>query len=192
MSLIGLLWLYEGMPRVLLAALLTGFAVILLILRPGPGMLAPVALIGVARAVFHGAAEGRDTASDAHRTGLPHHLLLQPGMHPRFGPPPAMAVADTGSASLGATRGRWYGVDRLAAVLTRAYKFAPAAQVGLFSYTTVVFAGALGWIFWGEVPDPLSLAGAIPVCLAGIWTLNRANNRARHETSITDTGEPRL
>ena len=38
-------------------------------------------------------------------------------------------------------------------LLTRAYACAPAAQVGPFSYATVVFAAVAGWVLWGEVLD---------------------------------------
>ena len=55
--------------------------------------------------------------------------------------------------------------------LTRAYACAPAAHIGPFTYTAVLFAGLYGWLFWAEVPDGLSLAGAIVVCVAGVWTL---------------------
>lgn len=50
--------------------------------------------------------------------------------------------------------------------LTRAYAAAPAAQVSVFSYTSVVFAGILGWVIWNERPDALSVLGGALVVFA--------------------------
>jgi len=55
--------------------------------------------------------------------------------------------------------------------MTRAYALAPAALTGPFMYATVIFAALLGWGFWDEVPDALSLAGAAIVCIAGVLTI---------------------
>ena len=57
--------------------------------------------------------------------------------------------------------------------LTKAYAQAPAAQVGPFIYTSVVFAAAFDAAIWGRWPDALSVAGAVLVCSAGILTLRR-------------------
>ena len=62
--------------------------------------------------------------------------------------------------------------------LTRAYRSAPAAQVGPFTYLTVVFAAGIGWMFWAEVPDGLSLLGALLVMAGGAFTIRRAGRYA--------------
>jgi drug/metabolite transporter (DMT)-like permease len=69
-------------------------------------------------------------------------------------------------------------------LLTRAYSHAPAAQVGPFTYSTVVFAAAIGWIFWGEIPDLLSFGGTALVCLAGIMTIRFAGQRLLSEARL--------
>jgi drug/metabolite transporter (DMT)-like permease len=33
--------------------------------------------------------------------------------------------------------------------------------VALISYSTILFSLGLGWIFWAEVPDALSLLGGV-------------------------------
>ena len=58
-------------------------------------------------------------------------------------------------------------------LLTRAYSLAPAAQIGPYTYTTVLFAAMYGWIFWMESPDSYTLAGALLVIIAGSMTLQR-------------------
>jgi drug/metabolite transporter (DMT)-like permease len=58
--------------------------------------------------------------------------------------------------------------------LTRAYTHAPAAQVGPFIYSSVVFAGLFDWWLWRVLPDPLFVLGALLVCAAGILVLRTA------------------
>ena len=55
--------------------------------------------------------------------------------------------------------------------LTRAYAQAPAAQVGPFIYTSVVFAAILEWVLLGNAPDGLSVMGAVLVTAAGALAL---------------------
>jgi drug/metabolite transporter (DMT)-like permease len=68
--------------------------------------------------------------------------------------------------------------------LTRAYAHAPAAQVGPFSYATVVFAALVGWALWGEIPDALSAVGAILVAGVGILAIRLSSRRAPVVTSV--------
>lgn len=57
---------------------------------------------------------------------------------------------------------------------TRAHACAPAAQVGPFSYATVVFAAVAGWVLWCEILDVFSFIGAALVCLGGVLTIRHA------------------
>jgi drug/metabolite transporter (DMT)-like permease len=66
--------------------------------------------------------------------------------------------------------------------MTRAYAHAPAAQVGPFIYSAVVFAGALDWLFWKRLPDAFTLTGAVLVAGAGMLTLRLNPGRAAEET----------
>jgi drug/metabolite transporter (DMT)-like permease len=57
--------------------------------------------------------------------------------------------------------------------LTRAYAHAPAAQVGPFIYSAVVFAGLLDWLVWRRLPDLATVAGSVLVAAAGILALRQ-------------------
>jgi len=52
--------------------------------------------------------------------------------------------------------------------MTMAYEKAPASQVSPLGYASLVFAGIIGYLAWGEIPTSLGLAGAILVAVAGI------------------------
>lgn len=56
--------------------------------------------------------------------------------------------------------------------LTRAYSLAAAARVGPYTYTSVIFAGLIGWVLWNEQPDMLSLLGmglVVVSCVLAGW-----------------------
>ncbi len=54
---------------------------------------------------------------------------------------------------------------------TKAYSYAPASLVSPLTYFSVVFAGLLGWLFWGDKPSLLSLAGMNLVIIGGLLTV---------------------
>lgn len=56
-------------------------------------------------------------------------------------------------------------------LLTRGYQNAPAASVGIFTYTSVPFGTFLGWLIWQEILDLNSLFGAGLIIIAGIIVL---------------------
>ena len=59
--------------------------------------------------------------------------------------------------------------------LTRAYAHAPAARVGPFSYTSVIFSALLAWLIWGEALDRWSLLGiVIGWSILSAWRERRA------------------
>ena len=68
-------------------------------------------------------------------------------------------------------------------VMTRAYAHAPAAQVGPFIYSAVVFAGLMDWWLWGRVPDAAFVAGAVLVGAAGILALRSMTGAAASPVS---------
>ena len=43
--------------------------------------------------------------------------------------------------------------------LTKAYRYAPAKEISVFDYSQIIFAALFGFLFWGELPDLLSVAG---------------------------------
>ncbi|TCK92733.1 EamA domain-containing membrane protein RarD [Natranaerovirga hydrolytica] len=51
--------------------------------------------------------------------------------------------------------------------LTYAYKYAPAGEVSIYNYSNIIFAGILGFIFFSEMPDILSLMGYVFIVFAG-------------------------
>lgn len=172
-------WLGESLPERLWWALLVGLAGILLILKPTPGMLQPVALIGLASGLF--AAVATVCVRDLSRTEPPERIVFYfaalatlVSSFPLFG---NWHQPDAAEWSL------LLGIGLLATVaqvlITRGIMNVPAAQVGPFAYSTVLFAALIGWYVWGELPDTWSLAGGLMVIAGGVLILHGSGKPAR-------------
>lgn len=183
---IAALWLGEQVSPRLWVAIGTGFVGIVLILKPGLGLFTPVSLIGLASGLFAALAmvSIRRLSNTEPTLRIVFYFSLV-----------CTAVSAVPLAWRWQTPdpGLWIlllGMGALASLaqllLTRAYAHAPAAQVGPFTYSTVVFAAGIGWIFWSEIPDLLSFGGTALVCLAGVLTIRLAGQRVLSEAKLPD------
>ncbi|WP_193177569.1 DMT family transporter [Oricola nitratireducens] len=66
-------------------------------------------------------------------------------------------------------------------MMTQAFRFAPAAVVAPFDYTALIWATLLGWLFWGEIPDVLTYAGAAVIIASGVFIVWRESKVATRE-----------
>lgn len=176
--LIALVWLGESVPRRLWGVLAIGFVGLILILKPGLALFRPVALIGLASgilAAFAMASIRKLTRTESTLRIVFYFTVISTAVS-------AVPLAWSWTTPPAELWGLLIATGALASaaqlLMTRAYAQAPAAQIGPFVYTIVVFAGLIGWVLWDEVPDSLSLAGVTLVCLAGILTIRRVGRLA--------------
>ncbi len=182
------LWLGEPVPPRLGRSLSLGFAGVILILKPGPGLFEPVALFGVGAALLGALAQvgvRRLTQTEPTTRIVFYFALIAttvsalPLAHAWVTPAPSLwgiLLATGGLATLGQI------------FLTRAYAEAPAARVGPFIYATVVFAAVLDWLVWGSLPGLLTALGAVLVAGAGVLTLSRARSPVATESVPLSNG----
>lgn len=52
--------------------------------------------------------------------------------------------------------------------VTAAYKFAPAREIAIYDYSSIIFSAALGFIVLGQAPDASSIAGFVIIVLAAL------------------------
>lgn len=71
--------------------------------------------------------------------------------------------------------------------LTRAYSLAPASRVGPFTYSSIVFASLIGWIFWDEVITLLTISGALLIIFAGILIFREKQIRVSPKSALSET-----
>lgn len=171
MPLVERFWLGEPLPRRLWAPIGVGFLGIALVLKPGLGVFQPAAAVALAAAVFGSTAQvgvRRLTATEPPTRIVFYFAIVSTVLSA----PPAALVWTTPPTALW---GILIAMGVLATLgqmtLTRAYAQAPAAQVGPFIYTSVVFAALLDWLLLGSAPDALSLAGAALVAAAAALAL---------------------
>jgi drug/metabolite transporter (DMT)-like permease len=179
MPFVESVWLREPFPRRLWWGVGLGFLGVIVILRPGPGIFQPAALAGVAAALFAAVAQvgiRRLTRSEPsirivfYFGAISTAVSALPLAHEWRTPAPPLWLT---LAALGvlATAGQL--------LLTEAYSYAPAARVGPFIYTSVVFAGLFdGWLF-GRPPDRFTLAGAVLIAFAGAFVLKQGGAASR-------------
>ncbi len=170
-ALFALLLLGEHANRRLVTAIVIGLLGVGLIIKPGSGVWSPAALIGMASGVFAALA----------MVGIRHMSATEPTRRIVFyfclfgtlfsavpmlwawQMPPLEILAAMALAGTGATAAQL--------LLTKSYSLVPAAMVGPYTYSSVIFAAIFGWLLWGEIPGPSSFAGAALIVIAGIMTL---------------------
>ncbi len=64
------------------------------------------------------------------------------------------------------------------------FRYAEAALVAPFKYTTIIWATILGYIIWGDRPDTFTLVGSAIVVASGLYILKR---ESLHKNQIPPT-----
>lgn len=166
--LIARVWLKEPVPMRIAAAILLGFLGVALILKPGLSVFRPVALVGLTSAFL--AAVSMVTIRQMSKTEPATRIVFYFSCLGTLGSAlPLIRAWEMPSDDL------WLVLFALGLVavigqllLTKGYSLAPAAQVGPFAYTNVIFSTFIGWWFWNEYLDTWSWVGALLICLTGI------------------------
>lgn len=168
---LGFLWLREQVPTKVRWAILVGFIGVLLVLRPGRGIVSWPAVVGLASGMM--AALSVVTIRNSSRTEPTTRIVFYFCLFGTLG----SAVPLTWSWvtpslhewPLLAAMGALATAGQL--LMTRGYACAPAAQVGPFGYSTIIFSVLFGWWFWGEAPGLIFWAGASLIVCGGIVAL---------------------
>lgn len=58
-------------------------------------------------------------------------------------------------------------------MMTQAFRLAPAVVVAPLDYTALVWATALGWLVWNEIPDAMTYIGAAIIIASGVVIIVR-------------------
>jgi drug/metabolite transporter (DMT)-like permease len=155
-----------------------GFVGVLVIVRPGLGVLQPGALIVLLTACLYAVYNvltRRVAAIDPAETSFLLQIMLATVLLSFIGPffwvTPAPAhwpliLAQAIFAALGHL------------CLVRALAAAPAVVVQPFTYTSLLYAIGIGYLLFGDVPDLPTLLGAAIVVGAGVYAAIRGHKRA--------------
>lgn len=164
-------------------AVMIGFLGVLVMTRPGAGVFDPGALLALGGAFFYALAMVaiRKLSRTEHPTTIVFYFTL------------FAMLAAAASLPFGqwVTPASWIDFALLASIgliggfaqfaMTHAFRLAPVAIVAPFDYLAVVFAMAIGFAVWGDVPDPWILTGAAIVIASGLYILHRETVQARQK-----------
>ncbi len=160
-------------------AVVIGFIAVIVILRPDFGtialgqfyMLASAALFAVSLLILRRLSKSESNGAlmlvyfaMLFLIGLPMAI----GQWRSPGPMDFVLMAMTGVCS---------GLGNLALIL--AFRYAAATIVSSFMYTLLIWGTGYGLLLFGDLPDPITLAGAAVIMLCGIYTLLHASGTAR-------------
>jgi drug/metabolite transporter (DMT)-like permease len=157
-----------------LTAILIGFVGVLIIVRPGPAGFDIWSLMGLGSVAF---VVLRDLSTRRISRAVPSVMVAV-----------WSSAAVTAAAFVASVGTSWEPLDTdqillvgaAAAALLVGYLFSVMVMrvgdigfVAPFRYTALIWAIFLGWLVFGTLPDPLTLAGATLVVATGIFTLWR-------------------
>lgn len=173
-------WFRKTVQPLVWFSLLIGLLGIVLIIKPGPGMFQnPASLVALVAGFF--SALALVATNKLAETEPPTRILFY-----NFGfstvllaPLAAWAWKPLNAKQwlLLAGVGVFYALTQYLIIL--AYRYASAAELSPFNYTVVIFSGLLGWWFFGNVPDGLSIAGTLLICAGGILSIRGGHAEGR-------------
>ncbi len=160
------------------AAVAAGFIGVLIVIRPDSATFNPATLLSVGSALcfaFYSLATRRLSATDSpngmaiYAAGL-SSIVLAPTLPAVAIMPPSWLVA----AALVAT-GVFGGLGHW--LLIMAHRDAPPTVLAPFNYTQLIWAIALGYLVFDNVPDRSTLIGASLIVASGLYALYRERVR---------------
>jgi drug/metabolite transporter (DMT)-like permease len=180
MTALSALVLGEMVGRHRWAAVVVGFVGVLVMVRPLPGHFHPVgvafALAGAAGAA--GAAVTiRQIAATERGPAIVFYFTLAGALMGLAGSAGHWVTPDPKTLAILILGGVIGGLGQI--LHTEALSAAPVGVVAPFDYTQLVWATALGFLIWGELPGRATLVGAAIVAASGLYILHREVVRYR-------------
>lgn len=170
------IWLAEPMPPRLAAPLILGFLGVVVVLRPGSGLVTVAAFSGLLAGLLSAVAQTgvRRLTRTEPTVRIVIYFALMGSTLSAFALPfvwvtPAPAIwMVLVFMGLSATTGQL--------LMTKAYSYAPASQVGGFVYTGVIFGALMDWLRLGRVPPSTFFLGAALIMASGVLMFRLAKS----------------
>lgn len=143
----------------------TAFIGSMFIIKPTPALLNPASLVGLCGGLGAGAAYTmvrKLTEAGERKTYIVFFfsvfscLVTLPYLIFNFHPMTIAQLIILICAGVSAAGGQF--------TITAAYSYAPAREISVFDYTQIIFAAALGWFVFGQIPDGFSVIGYVIIC----------------------------
>jgi drug/metabolite transporter (DMT)-like permease len=170
--IVGFFWLKERITLWTVIAIVVGFIGVWIILNPGSQTDVPwIALL----AIF-GASLGATAKVVVRKLSLTESSIVIVFyfslFNTLFSLIPAILVWTTPSLWVLASMVVMAGFATLAQLLlSKGYRYAPAGQLGPFTYGSVIFASLLGWLLWDELVTSEAMIGMALVVGSGMLVM---------------------
>lgn len=169
--------LAEHVGRRRWAAVIAGFAGVLIIVRPGAAAFQPASLIVVATAILYAfiMISVRWIGRGDRFWTMMFHMAFFPALFSGLAVPfvwqspqwPHMPLFFAMSV---------FGTFGLT-LISQAFRLAPAAIVAPFDYTALIWASLFGWLFWEEIPTVWTYLGAAVIIVSGLYIVIRETRK---------------
>lgn len=162
------------------AAILVGFAGVLIVVRPGTDVFSPAIIWSILSVITYSLYSilTRKLAPHENQVSLIFYscifaavLLAPPALIYGKMPQSAIEIALIAMTGLFGFGGH--------SLLVRASRLASASKVAPFVYSQLLWMTLFGFIVFGDVPDYWTLVGAAIICLSGFYIMNRERQIAR-------------
>lgn len=175
LPIIAWLWLGEHVPARTRWSILVGFIGVAVVLRPGFAAFSPYLLLGLLGAALAALAKVAIRRMGETESG-PQIVFFFGLIATSVSAVPLTWAWQTPSYAATA----WLlGMGVLATIaqlaFTHAYRLAPPASIGPFTYSSVVFGALIGWWVWRETLLPTTWAGSVLIVVAGVLALGMRN-----------------
>ena len=169
-SIIAFLWLRESLGNKTILAIISGFIGVALIIDPGAenAHFNIVIFIALAGAMLAGAA--KVVVRKMSDTETPGRIVFYFSF--------IGALVSAVPASWVWVSLNWMQVAAIVGIamlstaaqfaITKAFSYAPAGQIGFYTYTSVAFAALFGWLIWNEVLSWQTVLGILVIVVAGV------------------------
>jgi drug/metabolite transporter (DMT)-like permease len=166
------------------AAVIVGFVGVMIMVQPGPGTFSAGAILALTNSALSASvtiALRRMSLTERPATLVTYQavvavvlsLLILP-----FGWVNPTWQGAIGLASIGVIS----GVGQI--LWTQAFRLVPAAILAPFSYTSMIWSIALGFLIWGDMPTPVLIGGACVVAMSGLYIVYRETVRRRSQRPV--------
>lgn len=182
--------LHESVGRHRWAAVLVGFIGVLVIMKPGSGVVTNGGLAALASGLFHALAmislrKLRNT-ENAEVTTL-YFTLLATIVTAIF-VPFSWKMPDVRGAIYLVLVGLLSGIGQF--FLTKGYGLAEASAISPFVYVSIIWATIFGILIWADIPTRSMLLGTSVIILSGLYILHRERFRASRREQTIPIPEP--
>ncbi|MHA1567374.1 MAG: DMT family transporter [Alphaproteobacteria bacterium] len=160
-------------------AILVGIIGVMIIARPGPGLLSSGAPFALAAAVMYALAiiSSRAVSRTENNTAIIIYNLIGMVVISGLILPFQWTSPELRDIPLFIFIGVTGAIGQI--LVTQAYRLAPAAVLAPFDYTALIWAVGLGYIFWGDLPSQRVFLGIAVLVASGLYILHRETRRRR-------------